>query len=114
MGIIPVTAVLATAYPLLFPWIPGRRFAVKGIWLAAMVIMAMAGLMIPGIIDATQLKLSVFFILAMSIFIGLSYTGNSAVSNYTQVRRETARFLPLNVLLFAASFITFIMMEGSK
>lgn len=114
LGIIPLSAVLATAYPLLFPWIPGRRFAVKGIWLGALIITAMGGLMLAGMIDAAQLVLSVFFVIAMSIFIGLTYTGNSAVSNYTRVRRETARFLPLNVLLFAASFITFIVMEGSK
>jgi len=35
LPIIGIMALVATAYPIIFPWLPGTRFAVKGIWLAA-------------------------------------------------------------------------------
>jgi len=46
------------------------------------------------------------------VFVGLTYTGNSAVSAYTKVRRETAQFLPVEALLFAGSVVA-LLVSGS-
>lgn len=100
---IGLVALLATAYPVLFPWIPGRRFAVKGIWLAAFTSLGLGALALAGLVSLHGLIVAVLFTFATALFFALSYTGNSAVSNYTRVRAEIARFLPATVLLYLAS-----------
>ncbi len=114
LGLIPLTALLGTAYPILFPWIPGHRFAVKGLWLAAFVSLGLGGLAVAERISPSGLVVAVIFTFATALFVGLSYTGNSAVSNYTAVRREIARFLPLNALLYVACMAVFIWTEVSR
>ncbi|MBI2570811.1 MAG: hypothetical protein HYV63_27735 [Candidatus Schekmanbacteria bacterium] len=108
LWVLPLTAALATAYPVFFPRLPGRRFAIKGLWLASAACLALlvSALFSPAL--RPPLPAAAAFIFATSLFIGLSYTGNSAVSNYTRVRAEIARFLPLNVLLYVASFILYL------
>lgn len=101
--LIALPAILGTAYPALFPYLPGKRFAIKGLWLGAgvSVILAAAFHFAGG---AQPIRISVYtlFTIATSLFIGLSFTGNSAVSNYSRVRKEIAAFLPFNVLLYIA------------
>jgi len=108
LGLILMVAALGTAYPVLFPWLPGRRFAVKGIVLGVLGSVALGLLVVTKSMDPLTLASAIPFVFAASIFIGLSYTGNSAVSNYSRVRRETAQFLPVNVLLFVASLVSFL------
>lgn len=108
LGLITLLAAVATAYPLLFPWLPGKRFAVKGISLAFLMTLALGALAGSGWLALDMLPAAIAFAFAGAIFIGLAYTGNSAVSNYSRVRKEIARFLPLNVLLFALSLVLFI------
>lgn len=87
---------LAFCYPMLFPWLPGKLFAVKGLSLALFA--SILTFFIHGRFE--ELLLLSIFIFATSVFIALSYTGNSAVSNYTRVRKETACFLPVVVVLY--------------
>jgi len=103
-----IVAWLGTAYPLLFPFIPGRRFAVKGLWLggATAALLVAAGLLAGA--GSLLVASAALFSVAASVFVGLSFTGNSAVSNYSEVRTEIARFLPVDVILFLAAFITFL------
>jgi MFS-type transporter involved in bile tolerance (Atg22 family) len=95
-----VAVILAFAYPLIFPYLPSRLFAVKGIF------MGMLAWLITSIyFYATQRDYYssipvMLFLLATAIFVGLSYTGNSAVSNYSRVRKEIAVFLPLVIVLY--------------
>jgi acetyl-CoA decarbonylase/synthase complex subunit gamma len=99
-SIIWIAALLAFSYPILFPFLPGKQFAVKGIALGVIAsIFAIAHYYVHGF----NLQLVIFWILftfATSIFIGLSFTGNSPVSNYDKVRKETATFLPVVVILY--------------
>ena len=108
LAVIPLTAVICTAYPLLFPWIPGQRFAVKGLWLGAAICAAMTAGWAAGLIGTGGLVTAVLFAVATTVFFALSYTGNSAVSNYTRVRAEIARFLPITLLFYVAALIAFI------
>jgi acetyl-CoA decarbonylase/synthase complex subunit gamma len=96
-GMIWIATGLAFIYPVLFPWLPGRLFSIKGLSLALLV--SILNLLIHYGSVTEQLPLTIF-IFATSVFIALSYTGNSAVSNYTSVRKETARFLPVVVILY--------------
>ncbi len=114
LGLIPLTALLGTAYPILFPWIPGHRFAVKGLWIAAIVSLGLGALAAAGWINSAGLVAAVLFVFATALFVGLSYTGNSAVSNYSAVRREIARFLPLDAVLYIACLVAFIWTEVGR
>lgn len=96
-AIIWIATGLAFIYPLLFPMLPGKFFAVKGIFMALSI--SIFDLLVTNLNLVNQLSL-IIFLFATSIFIALSYTGNSAVSNYTSVRKETARFLPVVVFLY--------------
>lgn len=109
-----LTAILATAYPLLFPWLPGQRFAVKGLSLAGLTSLALGAGWVGGLISPWGLTLSVLFVWATALFFALSYTGNSAVSNSSKVRREIARFLPLDVLLYLASLVAYLIREVQR
>lgn len=98
--IIPAAAGLAFFYPVFFPWLPGRQFAVKGISLGVIgSVLAIAHYMYHGF-DLQLVLFWIVFAFATSIFIGLSFTGNSPLSNYDKVRKETAQFLPVVVLLY--------------
>ncbi|MCP4654255.1 MAG: hypothetical protein GY856_02430 [bacterium] len=114
LGMVGLTAFLGTAYPILFPWIPGVRFAVKGLWLAAFTSLGLGVLAAAGLLLPADLVMAVLFTFATALFVGLSYTGNSAVSNYSAVRKEIARFLPLNVLLYAGSLVAFVITELNR
>jgi len=107
-----ITALCATAYPVLFPWIPGSRFAVKGLWLGAAVAAGLVALTWTGRMTLAGLATSALFAAGTSVFFALGYTGNSAVSNYSRVRLEIARFLPVYVLLYAGSLVSFIVGEA--
>lgn len=109
-GLVTITAILATAYPVLFPWLPGQRFSVKGLWLAGGFSLCIAALQLMGVVSTASMVMGVVFSFATALFFSLSYTGNSAVSNYTKVRAEVARFLPVNLLLYVAALVAFITM----
>lgn len=108
LGVLAIAALLGTAYPLLFPWLPGVRFAIKGLWLGGLVAVALVAGAVAGRVAPVELAASVPFTLASSLFVALSYTGNSAVSNYSRVRKEIARFLPIEALLYAVSLAAFL------
>jgi hypothetical protein len=108
--IIWIATGLAFIYPLLFSWLPGKLFSVKGLSLALFV----SVVSIFSNYSSVEEQLSlIIFIFATSLFIALSYTGNSAVSNYTSVRKETARFLPVIVILYVLLIpITLLSLRG--
>jgi hypothetical protein len=113
VGMLGIVAWLGTAYPLLFPYIPGRRFAIKGLWLGGLTAAALAAAGWFAGAPATTLAATALFTLAFAIFVGLSFTGNSAVSNYSEVRKEIAQFLPVDVILFLAALATFLLSGAS-
>jgi len=112
VGIIALTAAIATAYPIAFPWLPGRRFAVKGVALGLVGSAALGGLALAGSITTTTLAAAIPFTVAMAILFALSFTGNSPISNYSRVRAEIARFLPVYAVLFVASVVALWVTRG--
>ncbi len=113
-GMVGLTAALAAAYPILYPWLPGRRFGVKGLWLGALAAATLGVLAQAAQLDTAQLVMGGLFAMATALFVGLAFTGNSAVSNYSRVRQEIARFLPINVLLFLGSLAAFVITEVQR
>lgn len=111
LGLMGITALLATAYPILFPVLPGKRFSIKGLWLALFVSVGIYASHVAGYVAVSDLIAAVPFTFATSLFFALSYTGNSAVSNYSRVRMETVRFLPLNLILYLVSIGSWVYTE---
>jgi len=111
-GVLGITVVLAIAYPVCFPYLPGKWFAVKGLSLAVVVSAALCALAAGGLVSRGNLITAVLFTLASGMYFGQSYSGNSAVSNGTSVRKETARLLPVYVLLYLATLAAFIIKEA--
>jgi hypothetical protein len=106
-----VAAAVATGYPLLFPWLPGHRFAVKGVSLTLVPAAGIIALVALGSVPLWGGLALVLFLVSTGIFFGLAYTGNSAVSNYSRVRLEVARFLPVEAVLFALSLALWVGQE---
>jgi len=111
LGLLSLIAIIATGYPILFPVLPGVRFAVKGLSLATAISVLLAAAAALAWLPLGDAITAVLFTFATSIFFGLSYTGNSAVSAYTRVRKETAQFLVPSVLLYLASLAAFAVTE---
>ena len=108
LAIVAIMAIVSTAYPILFPLLPGERFAVKGLWLAAVMAIGLGMLGATGQTTGFGTLTAILFTFATALFFAQLYTGNSAVSNYTRVRLEIARFLPIYVVLYLVSFVSFI------
>lgn len=106
--IFPLVAIIAFLYPILFPWIPGSRFAVKGLVLSIFLILVGFVLSYTGVLRINPDYSAISFCLATGLFFGLAYTGNSPVSNYSRVRKEIAGFLPLTLLLYVISLVSYI------
>lgn len=97
-------------YILLFPLLPSKRFAIKGLILAAVMLASFTGWFFSqGVpLDAASLVFYTSFTIATSLFFALYYTGNSGVSNYSLVKREIILFLPPTFFLFLISFAAII------
>ena len=111
-GVLGLTVVLTIAFPVCFPYLPGKWFAVKGLSLAIVVSAALCALAGGGLVSRGNLITAVLFTLASGMYFGQSYSGNSAVSNGTSLRKETARLLPVYALLYLASLAAFIIKEA--
>ena len=111
LGFLMIVAIVTTLYPILYPWLPGRRFAVKGASLALVFIAVQVGMALAGLFPVVSLAMAVPFTLATGIFFGLSYTGNSAVSNYSRVKKEIASFFVPDLSLYFFSLILFLVMN---
>ncbi len=102
--------IFGVLYILLFPLLPTKRFAVKGLVLAAMILAFFAGwVFIRRVsLDSASLVFYTSFTIATALFFSLYYTGNSGVSNYSLVKREIVLFLPPAFFLFLISFAAII------
>ncbi|MBA7567523.1 hypothetical protein ES708_09238 [subsurface metagenome] len=77
--------------PLLLPWLPGRSFSAKGVWVgsAAVFILLMISRAYPGIIDnGVTLAGWIFIIPAITGFIGMNFTGASTYTSLSGVVKE--------------------------
>ena len=101
--------------PALLPWLPGRPFALKGLWLGLAAAVAAWGISqsSPALAPLTLGTLAWFFILpTLSSFIAMGYTGASTYTSLSGVLKEMRIAVPLQLagtlvgitLWFAARF----------
>jgi len=96
------TAVLAGAVltPLLLPWLPGKAFSLKGMWLGLAAAAIPAGLYWPtAISSAARLEILawVVFIPATAAYLGMNFTGASTYTSRSGVKKEMRWALPLQI-----------------
>ena len=91
--------------PVLLPWIPGRAFSVKG----AVTGMAAAAL-IPVWTQSASLKGAswTLFIIAVSSFLAMNFTGSSTYTSLSGVKREMNMALPAQLVALIAGFMFWI------
>jgi hypothetical protein len=86
--------------PALLPWLPGRAFSLKGVWIGLAV-----SVVVLGITGSRQLishslftTISWFLILpAVASFIAMNFTGASTYTSLSGVRKEMKVAVPLQI-----------------
>ncbi|HNW70184.1 MAG TPA: mercury methylation corrinoid protein HgcA [Bacteroidales bacterium] len=93
--------------PALLPWIPFKRFSLKGLtvgWLIA-VLFLFLNLLGSSVFE----KISWFLIMgAVSTFLAMNFTGSSTFTSLSGVRKEMKLSLPLQIAAAATGFIGWI------
>jgi len=111
---VPSMAALLAAYliggivpPALLPWLPGRAFAVKGLWvgLAAAVGLAVCWLVVPGPRSGAALAGWVLLIPAIASFMAMNFTGVSTYTSLSGVKREVRAAAPFQAFLAIAGMV---------
>jgi hypothetical protein len=107
--VLPISLLLTTTYILGFPYLPTRSFVYKGMSLFLLAAIIFYAFIYHGTSNVFQTIFYLSYIAGFSVFFGLYYTGNSGVSNYSIVKRETVLFLPLAVLFLLVSLVSVIL-----
>ncbi|NQU24788.1 MAG: acetyl-CoA synthase subunit gamma [Candidatus Nealsonbacteria bacterium] len=91
--------------PTLLPWLPGRAFALKGLWIglafaAAVLLLGWSH----GDLLGNRLSLAAWCLLlpATASFLGMNFTGASTYTSLSGVRKEMALAVPLQALAVVA------------
>ena len=105
------TACGAAGAPLFLPWLPGKMFFVKGIWLGA--ILDLAVLMahrshFPYLPEAWQLAAWMFVIPAATGYLAMNFTGATPYTSQSGVQHEMKIALPLLGAMGAVGAILWI------
>ncbi len=106
--IFPVTVLITICYIVLFPFLPSKMFALKGLFLFIPQFILLLFLFFKGgelSIGFMDFMFYSIFLSATNILFGLYYTGNTGVSSYTFVKREIIHFLPLVFFLYLAAAV---------
>jgi CO dehydrogenase/acetyl-CoA synthase delta subunit len=103
-----IAGILGTVLsPALLPWLPGRSFSIKGMWvgllLSAGVIWIAAAY--PELFRSTFVMIAwICIITAISSFMAMNFTGSSTYTSLSGVRKEMKIAVPLQII-FAVSGI---------
>jgi len=97
-----LTAVLSGAVlaPVLLPWLPGRAFALKGVWpgLAAAAALLLWRRYYPAAGSAPLESVAWFFLVpALSSYLAMNFTGASTYTSLSGVKKEMRRAVPVQI-----------------
>lgn len=93
--------------PALLPWIPFRRFALKGM---AMGIIVSVILLVMGTLSANKIEIVSWFLIipSLSSFMAMNFTGSSTFTSVSGVQKEMKVMLPVQIILTAIGVIGWI------
>ncbi len=116
-GLLAVTALLAALVagavltPLLLPWLPGRAFSLKGLWLALIMAAILVALRFGELRSwSGRLEMSAWVLLipAVATYLAMNFTGASAYTSLSGVRKEMRYALPMQISAGAAGLLLWI------
>jgi len=95
----------AVAAPVLLPWIPGRAFALKGVFTGAA-----AALLLPFFNFTTGLELSgwTLVIVSLSSFLAMNFTGSSTYTSLSGVKKEMREAVPFQIMAGSAGLVLWL------
>lgn len=94
----------AILVPLLLPWVPFRSFYLKGIVMGLVAGLGMFALM-PVWVAVSESIALVLFIVALSSYLAMNFTGSTPYTSPTGVEREMKKGLPVQLLLAFAALV---------
>jgi hypothetical protein len=101
----PVTAAIFSGtvlMPLLLPWLPGRAFSVKGLW-TGLALWLLCRFLLPW--SLSEAMAWMLLVGAISAFLALNYTGASAITSLSGVKKEMRLAIPAIIAAAAAGII---------
>jgi len=99
--ILMIVYIIGTTLPLaLLPWLPGRPFSLKGVWVG--LILALGVVLYSSYhpqVFPSLLKLAgwIFIILPVTSFIAMNFTGSSTYTSLSGVRKEMHVAIPIQI-----------------
>jgi hypothetical protein len=97
----------AVTAPILLPWLPGRAFALKGLWVGMIAagVIAIYYFSNPGAIDGLKLLAWALIIPVVTSFTGMNFTGSSTYTSISGVRKEMRFAVPLQIAALLLGFV---------
>jgi acetyl-CoA decarbonylase/synthase complex subunit gamma len=94
--------------PILLPWIPFRRFSLKGLvcgWSATLILFFF------GFTGNNVLEIISWFLISggLASFLGMNWTGSSTFTSLSGVQKEMKTALPMQIIMAAAGLVLFIL-----
>jgi len=106
---------LSIPYIVLFPVLPTRQFAVKGLVTAGISLAALSGWwLLQHTWTPWTFVYTAVLMASLGLWFGLYFTGNSGVSNYSLVKREIVRWLPVAALGLAGALLLAVVKGGLR
>ena len=94
--------------PILLPWLPGRAFSIKGLWIALALWPLLSTFGFFGSSPAEMLGWSLMLTAIVS-FMALNFTGTSTYTSMSGVKKEMKIAIPLQLIAAAAGIIGIVM-----
>jgi len=97
--------------PVLFPWLPGRAFSLKGLWVGIVYFLAIAGcsvLCCPVIGNAMEAAGWLLMLAALASFLAMNFTGATPFTSLSGVEKELKTALPVQIFAGSAGFVVWI------
>jgi len=82
--------------PILLPWLPGRAFALKGAGVGAAAAAVLSATLAGQLIRSEMVALTLF-IMALSSYLAMNFTGSTPFTSPTGVEKEMRRAIPAQV-----------------
>jgi len=94
--------------PVLLPWLPGRAFSAKGLWLGCAMLLAIPliwAVSPDGVLRTLDLVAWAVAVPATASFVTMNFTGATPFTSLSGVQREVQKFLPLQIIGAAAALV---------
>lgn len=97
----------AVTAPILLPWLPGRAFALKGLWIGLLAAGAIAiyHFMNPAAINGFRTLAWALIVPAVTSFTAMNFTGSSTYTSISGVRKEMRFAVPLQIIALLFGFV---------